>query len=154
MTTRLSAHRVQAALSATQLAALHTTPVELAAAPAATETIMPLAATLRLRGGSPGQAGGYSNRENVVIGWLDEYESGGMTVPHRPQWGRTTLDALIRAAQEGPQGPAFAVLVENRFLWQPGIRPGKALALWLTEALTPVPGNAALDAEVYYVVSS
>ena len=46
----------------------------------------------------------------------------------------------------------FAVLVSHRFLWQPGVRPGKALALWLSEILMPVNADNALDAEVYYVI--
>ena len=149
--TQLQATRAQVTLTATQLASLHLTPVELVAAPVSDESLVPVAATLKLRGSSPGGVAGYGDRENIALGWLDSYESGGATVTHRPQWGRTTLDALIRAARDDADGPPFAILMENRFLWQAGVRPGKALGLWLTEILAPVNADNALDAEVYYL---
>ena len=140
-------------LTSGQLSELHLSPVELVPETAPGESILPLAAILQLRGGSPGQAADYGDRENVILGWLDQYDSGGVTVAHRPQWGRTTLDALIRAGRDDADGPPFAVLVSHRFLWQPGVRPGKALSLWLSEALSPVPGDAGLAVTACYIVA-
>ena len=151
MTMQAPTRRAQKSLTAAEMQTLHLSPVELVPVPAHGQTIVPLAATLQLLGSAPGNPQGYADAENVVIGWLDQYIAGGQAVEHRPQWGRATLDALIRAGTDGPDGPAFGVLISPRFLWQPGVRPGKALALWLTQSLAPVPGDASLEAEVYYV---
>ena len=141
-----------AVITSEQLESLHLTPVEVVPAPGPHEGLLPVAAILQVRGDRPGQVAGYEDRENLVLGWLDSYESGGIETTHRPVWGRTTLDALIAAGLDDATSPAFGILMENRLLWQPGFRPGRPLAVWLTEALAPVPADTELDVTVCYVI--